>query len=411
MTMSRMLGVFDGIASDVLKAFPYRCAVMRNRKASCTKCADACTTGAISITEDEVSVDADKCVGCGTCATVCPTCALEANNPNDAVLATTALDALIAARGVGVVMCDHAWERYANVVDPQRVTRVRCLGRVDESVCVSLVAAGADRVALVHGVCDDCERHVGKQTYELVAATADELLETWGSDVRVELTQELPAEAMLEPGQRSTFNQSLPYDEDRRRLFSEAGRSMLHAVCDSLPLAGGQDAQASQVTQVTDEGGRAQAARFMKTMKDGTLPHFIPDRRERLLDALAELGQPEDAALETRLWGRVVIDASKCRTCYGCATFCPTGAITKWKDETGEGVDHSPADCVKCRCCTDICPTGALTLLEDVMAPDVASGAVVQHWVLPSVTDDRGRAHSVVNRMRKMLSIDQVYER
>ncbi len=409
--MSRMLGVFDGIASDVLKAFPYRCAVMRNRKASCTKCADACTTGAISITEDEVSVDADKCVGCGTCATVCPTCALEANNPNDAVLATTALDALIAARGTGVVMCDHAWERYAAVVDPQRATRVRCLGRVDESICVSLVAAGADRVVLVHGACDDCERHVGKQTYELVAATADELLEAWGSDVRVELTQELPAAAMLEPGQRSAFSQSLPYDEDRRRLFSEAGRSMLHAVCDGLPLVGEQDVKEAQVTQVTDEGGRAQAARFMKTMKDGTLPHFIPDRRERLLDALAELGQPEDVALDTRLWGRVVIDASKCRTCYGCATFCPTGAITKWKDETGEGVDHSPADCVKCRCCTDICPTDALTLLEDVMAPDVASGAVVQHWVLPSVTDDRGRAHSVVNRMRKLLSIDQVYER
>ncbi len=406
-----MLGVFDGIASDVLKAFPYRCAVMRNRKASCTKCADACTTGAISITEDEVSVDADKCVGCGTCATVCPTCALEANNPNDAVLATTALDALIAARGTGVVMCDHAWERYAAVVDPQRATRVRCLGRVDESICVSLVAAGADRVVLVHGACDDCERHVGKQTYELVAATADELLEAWGSDVRVELTQELPAAAMLEPGQRSAFSQSLPYDEDRRRLFSEAGRSMLHAVCDGLPLVGEQDVKEAQVTQVTDEGGRAQAARFMKTMKDGTLPHFIPDRRERLLDALAELGQPEDVALDTRLWGRVVIDASKCRTCYGCATFCPTGAITKWKDETGEGVDHSPADCVKCRCCTDICPTDALTLLEDVMAPDVASGAVVQHWVLPSVTDDRGRAHSVVNRMRKLLSIDQVYER
>ena len=390
MATSRMLGVFDGIASDVLKAFPYRCAVMRNRKASCTKCADACTTGAISITQDEVSVDSDLCVGCGTCATVCPTCALEANNPNDAVLATTALDALIAAKGVGVVMCDHAWERYAACVDPQRATRVRCLGRVDESVCVSLVAAGADRVVLVHGACDTCERSVGKQTYELVAATADELLSAWRSDVRVELTDKLP------------------YDENRRRLLSETGRSMLCALSDAVTP---EVLKSDEPEVVCDESGRAQAARFMKTMKDGTLPHFIPDRRERLLDALAELGEPENGTLDTRLWGRVVIDASKCRTCYGCATFCPTGAITKWKDETGEGVDHSPADCVKCRCCTDICPTDALTLYEDVMAPDVASGAVVQHWVLPSVTDDRGRAHSVVNRMKKLLNIEQIYER
>ena len=408
MATSRMLGVFDGIASDVLKAFPYRCAVMRNRKASCTKCADACTTGAISISQDEVSVDSDLCVGCGTCATVCPTCALEANNPNDAVLATTALDALIAAKGVGVVMCDHAWERYAACVDPQRATRVRCLGRVDESVCVSLVAAGADRVVLVHGACDTCERSVGKQTYELVAATADELLGAWRSDVRVELTDKLPREAMLDEGEKSAFTQSLPYDENRRRLLSETGRSMLCVLSDAVTP---EVLKSDEPEVVCDESGRAQAARFMKTMKDGTLPHFIPDRRERLLDALAELGEPENVALDTRLWGRVVIDASKCRTCYGCATFCPTGAITKWKDETGEGVDHSPADCVKCRCCTDICPTDALTLYEDVMAPDVASGAVVQHWVLPSVTDDRGRAHSVVNRMKKMLNIEQIYER
>ena len=408
MAMSRMLGVFDGIASDVLRAFPYRCAVMRNRKASCTRCAEACTTGAISIDGDEVSVDADLCVGCGTCATVCPTCALEANNPNDAVLATTALDALAAAGEVGAVVCDRAWERFAVRVDPAKVVRVRCLGRVDESVCVVLAAAGARRVVLVHGACDDCPRKTGRATYELVARTADELLEAWGSAVRVELAEGLPREVELPEGQRSALTQTLPYDETRRRLFAESGRTMLRALGEAVvPAMQGQ----AQVEQVTDEGGRAQAARFMKTMKDGTLPHFIPDRRERLLDALADLGEPEDVALDTRLWGRVVIDASKCRTCYGCATFCPTGAIVKFKDGEAEGVEHFPADCVKCRSCTDICPTGALTLHEDVMARDVASGAAVQRWVLPSVRDDRGRAHSVVNRMRAALQIDQVYER
>ncbi len=408
MAMSRMLGVFDGIASDVLKAFPYRCAVMRNRKASCTRCADACTTGAISIDSDEVSVDPDLCVGCGTCATVCPTCALEANNPNDAVLANTALDALVEAGGVGVVLCDRAWERHAAAVDPAKVARVRCLGRVDESVCVGLAAAGARRVVLVHGACDPCERKVGRQTYELVAQTSDLLLETWGSDVRVELSERLPAEARLGEGRPAALAQSLPYDETRRRLFADSGRSMLRALADSVAPAPGEP---GEPRRVADEGGRAQAARFMKTMKDGTLPHFIPDRRERLLDALAELGEPEDAALETRLWGRVAIDASKCRTCYGCATFCPTGAVAKFADGETEGVEHSPADCVKCRCCTDICPTGALTLYEDVMARDVASGAAVRRWALPGVRDDRGRAHSAVNRMRKALNIDEIYER
>ncbi len=70
-------------------------------------------------------------------------------------------------------------------------------------------------------------------------------------------------------------------------------------------------------------------------MKDGTLPHFIPDRRERLLDALAQLGSLRGGKLETRLWGAVVIDGTKCVSCRMCATFCPTGAIAKFDDADG----------------------------------------------------------------------------
>ena len=32
-------------------------------------------------------------------------------------------------------------------------------------------------------------------------------------------------------------------------------------------------------------------SRFQKVMEDGTLPHFIPDRRELLLNSLSSLGE------------------------------------------------------------------------------------------------------------------------
>ncbi len=47
-------------------AYGDRCAKVRNRNVACLKCAEACTSGCISIVDDELVIDSDKCVGCGT---------------------------------------------------------------------------------------------------------------------------------------------------------------------------------------------------------------------------------------------------------------------------------------------------------------------------------------------------------
>ncbi len=411
---SRMIGVLDSLQSNVLNAFPYRCAVMRNRNASCSLCAQACTSGAISITEDEVSVDPDLCVGCGTCATVCPTCALEANNPADLALRAACATSLATTEGAPAIVCDRAWEQAADIIDPDKVARVRCLGRVDESVVVELVAKGARQVRLVHGDCGSCPRNAGVETYNLVADTADTLLETWDSPVRVELLDKVPADLGFSKDAKPVAA-NLPYDETRRHLLSQLGGAALSSLAEGAAEAVGMaDAGQGAGKQIVREGtkGRADAVLFMKTMHDGTLPHFLPDRREHLLDALAELGEPHHAALETRLCGRVSIDTDLCKTCFMCASFCPTGAIAKFEDANGDvGIDHTPADCVKCRCCTDVCPTGALTLAEDVMADAFASSSVVEHVVMPPITDGRGGPHSMLGAMKKLMKIDQFYER
>ena len=398
---NRMSGVLDVLRSDVLNAFPYRCAVMRNRNASCTRCAEACTSGAISLQEDQIVVDPALCVGCGTCATVCPTCALEANNPSDAELVAQAGRACANAGGHAVILCDRAWEPVADRIDPERAARVRCLGRVEESLLVGLVAGGATRVTLVHADCASCPRNAGCETYEMVVDTTDRLLETWNSPVRVAVGTAVPACARRADDAPAPVA-SLPYDETRRHLLGELGRAGMGAIADGVAGQGAAGADADDAPLVAR----------MKVMGDGTLPHFLPDRRERLLDALAELGEPSDVPVDSRLWGHVSINVDACRTCFMCATFCPTGAIARFQDEDGTvGVDHTPADCVKCRCCTDVCPTGALTLREDVMAGVIADGGVVEHIVLPAPTEGRGGPHQIIGAMRQLLGIDQLYER
>ena len=403
-------GVLQRLQSDDLSVFPFRCVVMRNRNASCMRCAEACTSGAIAVTADELSVDSDLCVGCGTCATVCPTCALEARHPNDAVLDQQVRAALVANEGRAVVVCQAMWDAHKGAIDPAKATCVTCLGRVEESVLVGLAAAGAQSIALVHGDCATCARNVGMETYVQVAECANLLLDVWDAPVRVELREKLPASirAAAPVAGAGLQEQASPlgYDASRRAFFGDAGRLGAEVVAGAMADLSGA-AEAAEQEAVND-----QVIRYMKVMNDGTLPHFVPDRRERLLDALAELGEPRDAALETRLWGRVVIDPAQCKTCWMCTTFCPTGAISRYREDGHDvGVEHVPADCVKCRCCEDVCPTGALVLHEDVMAREVVAGEVAERFELPRVTDDRGGPHSMYGALKKIVKCDQFYER
>ena len=146
-------------------------------------------------------------------------------------------------------------------------------------------------------------------------------------------------------------------------------------------------------------------------MDDGTLPHFIPDRRERLLDSLAALGEPEDVMVDTRLWGHVVIDTDACASCQMCAVFCPTGALAKFTDADGTfGVEHRPSDCVKCRSCEAICPERAIEISEEVFAVDLMGG-VTDRYVMRPRAVQHDTPHTIWHKAQTMMKTDQVYER
>lgn len=392
-SVKNIFGLFEQLQNADITVHQNRCAVVRNRNATCMKCAEACTSGCISYDDNELTVSPDKCIGCGTCATMCPTCALEAHHPNDAELLQSCLAAMRAADGHVVIACDQIARAAEGLYDPEKVVRVACLGRVEESLLVTLAAAGATRVSLVQGKCAECDHAVGFDTAKLVAKTATLLLDTWNNGMVVKVTEKLPSAVRAEGG--------LGYDAGKREFFTAAKGEAKEA-------AGATIDYAAKETLGIEE---APEPKYQKVMADGTLPHFIPDRREQLLNGLAALGEPQDVMIDTRLWGHVIIDPEKCSSCRMCATFCPTGAIRKFDDEDGTmGIEHAPADCVKCRCCTDICPEGALTLSEEVFAVDLLSGATERYEMKP-MKNPPNNPHQIWHTMRDLLGCDQIYER
>ena len=230
------------LQSADLNVYPYRCVVVRNRHASCMRCAQACTSGAISVEDGAVNVDPDLCVGCGTCATVCPTCALEARHPADSELAVRAHEALDACGDTLVVACDSLWRRNADTIDADRAVRVTCLGRVEESLLVDAAARGAKRILLVHGPCECCPRSPGMHTYAEVVDNANLLLETWGSPARVEVREKLPRCVRLPEGDGHPMQVGLGFDSSRREVFSQVGGT----VAGMLTPQDGQRADAAE---------------------------------------------------------------------------------------------------------------------------------------------------------------------
>lgn len=383
---------FAAVDSGAIRVHRERCAKVRNRNVDCLKCAAACTSGCIALVGGELTIDAAKCVGCGTCATVCPTCALESLNPSDAELKAACLR--IARDGEVVIACSQMEEALGDLLVPGAAASVVCAGRVDESLLAGLAAEGVGCVTVLCGDCERCAQRHGRDTAELVAETARQVLGAWGNELEIVVTDVPPAGVLADGADAGAV---------------EAARGAHFAQEPACPPIRGTE----ETSTGPSAGGDApkHPAHSLHVMKDGTLPHFIPDRRERLLDALAQLGEPAGGKLETRLWGAVVIDGTKCVSCRMCATFCPTGAIAKFDDADGTlGVAHIPGDCVKCGSCGDVCPASAITLLDVVPVSWLTDGSRHRYVMTPRPVSLTDNPHQILDTFRLDFNGD-IFER
>ena len=149
---------------------------------------------------------------------------------------------------------------------------------------------------------------------------------------------------------------------------------------------------------------------FAHVQADGTLPHFVPERRLRLFNSLKALGTPAAPTVTTRLWGQVTIDTELCRSCRMCTVFCPTGALTRF-DAANDvfGVEHRSALCMQCRLCETICPEQAITVAEEVSADEFLSGKKFRFTMQP-IGWNPGAEDSIASRMARFIKVDNLQE-
>lgn len=391
-----LLGVLNKIRSADIEVHQDRCVMVRNRNSGCSRCADACIGGCISLSEGEIAIAPEVCIGCGSCAAACPSGALEAKSPSDRALGSKCLAAADISNGTASIACRSMLDRAEGLYDPDKVVEVRCLGRVDAELLVSLAAAGVRKVSLSHADCDDCRCSGASGSARAARAKrdADAVLAACGSRTGISVVAgKLPLSARISDG--------AGYDPGRRSLLARASDGARSAAW----------ATAQQLVEERVGETEPERASFAKVDGRGVLPQALPERRRALLDAIDAMGLSEDVDLDTGLWRGVEIDLEKCRACRMCATFCPTGSLFRFHTKGGKiGVKQRVRQCVGCGTCESVCPADALRLSSSIPAVAVSTGAVRRFEMGPS-REAPGASGFMSGSVARLIGCDCVYER
>ena len=418
----QMINLIDEMNSPLLAVEPQRCVLVRHRNGECLRCAAVCTTGAISLGEEGIVVSPEKCIGCGTCASACPTGCLTAANPTDEELFGAVEAALAENEGRVAIACERAFAMASGnrmkrdscdatapsfvpgkiagaTSDGRPLVGVVCLGRVDESLLVEATARGARSIQLISGPCESCPHRCGGALSDEIIVSAETLLAALGTPSPIDRIR-------------------LQHASDTREILrlrpTASAQDDINAVNAATVADASGDCLSESGYPVAPPTGESQQdsrePQFAHVQADGTLPHFVPERRLRLFNSLKALGTPAAPTVTTRLWGQVTIDTELCRSCRMCTVFCPTGALTRFDAANDAfGVEHRSALCMQCRLCETICPEQAITVAEEVSADEFLSGKKFRFTMQP-IGWNPGAEDSIANRMARFIKVDNLQE-
>ena len=322
------------------KFFEYKeriCAHGRSGIVGCTRCIDVCSTRAITseLEQNRVKVEAHLCMGCGGCATVCPSGAMTYAYPRVGDMGTrvkTVLQTYHEAGGENACLLFHgggeARELIARLarrgkglpahVIPLEVLHIASLGL---DLMLGSIALGAAQFAVLAtgsepaGYLRALERQMGY---------AQEILSGLNlGDGRFRLIQARDVAALEQAAWSGASARALP---PATFNLSNDKRATLDFVFDHL------------------------------------LRHAPMRKEEVALTA----GAP---------YGAVIVDRQKCTMCLACVGACPEGALLDTKDKPQ--LRFIERNCVQCGLCEKTCPEDAISLAPRLLLTAGATQAVV----------------------------------
>ena len=322
------------------KYFEYKqkiCAHSRSEITGCTKCIDVCSTQAISsdFEENRVKVEPHLCMGCGGCATVCPSGAMTYAYPRVADVGArikAVLQTYREAGGEGACLLFH------NTTD----------GR---ELIARLARRGKGLPAHV----------IPLEVFHVASLGLDLML----GSIALGAARFLVLSAGSEP---AGYHDAL---KGQMRIAQE--------IMSGLGLGDGrfelvQAADSAQVEGAIWSAGKPRTlspATFNLTNEKRATLDFVFDHLLRHAPARKEeIPLSADAP-----YGAVVVDKQKCTMCLACVGACPESALIDAKDKPQ--LRFIERNCVQCGLCVKTCPENAISLQPRLLLGSSATQPVV----------------------------------
>jgi ferredoxin len=317
------------------KFFAYKesiCAHSRSKKTGCNKCIDICSTKAISSDGDKVKVDPFLCMGCGACATVCPSGAMTYQYPR------------VSDRGAQLRALVNAYSTAA----PKSVAPV---------ILFHNATNGRDALAkMARGL----PAHVlPLEAWHVASIGLDVLLGA--------IAYGAGGVVILAAGSEA------PQYAEATRAEMAIAETILHALGYT-----GTHFTRLDVSVAETKIWNAPAA---ETVSVKATFHLSNDKRSTIEFAVEHLLQhaktkPTETKLPAgALFGNVVVDQKKCTLCLACAGACPESALMDGADVPQ--LNFLERNCVQCGLCATTCPENAITLSPRFLFTEARKQAVV----------------------------------
>jgi ferredoxin len=318
------------------------CAHSRSSKTGCTACIDTCSTQAIAADGDKVRVEPHLCLGCGGCATVCPSGAMTYANPRVADLGVRIKRLLAtyhAAGGRDAAIVFHGAEIGRDLI-PRSARRGR--GLPARALPLEVFHAAATGIDVWFGA-------IAYGASQVVIAATESEADEYGPAIERQM------------GYAQTILTALGYAGTHLRLVRAEDANALEAalwgLAPAAPLAQPATFALANEKRTTLEFALEHLAR-----------HAPTPREEIPLGA----GAP---------YGRVEVDRQTCTLCMACVGACPASALLDGRETPM--LKFIERNCVQCGLCVATCPEKSVSLVPRLLLAAQAKQEVVLNQAEP----------------------------